>query len=68
MGGLWKGEMEKRETERKERERGSCVCGGGGISHYQKERKRQRMLSKKDRKIKSRKIKRAGTKYTQMGN
>lgn len=31
MGGLWKGEMEKRETERKERERGSCVCVGGHL-------------------------------------
>jgi len=57
----------KRETEKKGKE---DLWGGESISHYQKEIKKergQRMLSKKDRKIKSRKIKRAGTKYTQMG-
>lgn len=42
MGGLWKGEMEKRETERKERERGSCVCVWGGASPTTKKKERDR--------------------------
>lgn len=50
----------KRETEERER-------GWGGHLLLPK-RKKERKLSKKDRKIKSRKIKRGRTEYTQMGN
>lgn len=61
MGGLWKGETEEERDRRKGKR-----MGGGHL--LLPKRKKERKLSKKDRKIKSRKIKRGRTEYTQMGN
>lgn len=57
--------MEGRDRGRERQKKGK-EDGGGHL--LLPKRKKERKLSKKDRKIKSRKIKRGRTEYTQMGN